>query len=194
MSCRGSPVVCIDRSASYWLDELSRFSNTHSKHFILHGSSEQPKLRHSIFDLSFTGGLEANRPHRGWSSVSLPGMQWENAAFYTFYTFYTEHIFSIDKETLIRDAGKLQVLDTLLRRLKSEGHRVLIYSQMTRMISLLEVHWRRKKQLITEYWNLIFFHIFIQEYLCYRNWTYMRLDGSSKISDRRDMVADFQTR
>lgn len=28
----------------------------------------------------------------------------------------------------------------------------------------------------------------------HRKWTYMRLDGSSKISDRRDMVADFQTR
>ena len=28
----------------------------------------------------------------------------------------------------------------------------------------------------------------------YRKHTYMRLDGSSKISERRDMVADFQTR
>ena len=46
---------------------------------------------------------------------------------------------AVDKETLISDAGKLQVLDTLLRRLKSEGHRVLIYSQMTRIIDLLEV-------------------------------------------------------
>ena len=55
-------------------------------------------------------------------------------------------------------------------RLKGGGHRVLIYSQMTRMIDLLE------------------------EYMCYRKHSYMRLDGSSKISDRRDMVADFQTR
>ena len=37
------------------------------------------------------------------------------------------------------DAGKLYVLDGLLGRLKAEGHRVLIYSQMTRMIDLLEV-------------------------------------------------------
>lgn len=34
----------------------------------------------------------------------------------------------------------------------------------------------------------------LQEYMWHRKWTYMRLDGSSKISDRRDMVADFQTR
>lgn len=33
-----------------------------------------------------------------------------------------------------------------------------------------------------------------QEYMWYRKHTYMRLDGSSKISDRRDMVADFQSR
>ena len=36
------------------------------------------------------------------------------------------------------DSGKLHVLDSLLARLKAEGHRVLIYSQMTRMIDLLE--------------------------------------------------------
>ena len=33
-----------------------------------------------------------------------------------------------------------------------------------------------------------------QEYMVCRKHTYMRLDGSSKISDRRDMVADFQTK
>ncbi|XP_026088447.1 chromatin-remodeling ATPase INO80-like [Carassius auratus] len=74
------------------------------------------------------------------------------------------------KESLITDSGKLHTLDLLLTRLKSQGHRVLIYSQMTRMIDLLE------------------------EYMVYRKHTYMRLDGSSKISERRDMVADFQSR
>jgi len=40
---------------------------------------------------------------------------------------------------LVADAGKLSVLDRLLSRLKAEDHRVLIYSQMTRMIDILEV-------------------------------------------------------
>ena len=31
------------------------------------------------------------------------------------------------------------VLDKLLTKLKAEGHRVLVYSQMTRMIDILEV-------------------------------------------------------
>lgn len=47
--------------------------------------------------------------------------------------------FSLGKESLITDSGKLYALDVLLTRLKSQGHRVLIYSQMTRMIDLLEV-------------------------------------------------------
>ena len=36
--------------------------------------------------------------------------------------------------------------------------------------------------------------VLLQEYMWYRKHTYKRLDGSSKISERRDMVADFQAR
>ncbi|XP_046447627.1 chromatin-remodeling ATPase INO80-like [Daphnia pulex] len=147
VSCRGSPVVCSDRSAAYWLEKFSHCASAEGKNLILCGSAEVREATPSIFQSSCVGGLEVAKPKQGWSNVILP-----------------------DKETLICDAGKLQVLDALLRRLKSEGHRVLIYSQMTRIIDLLE------------------------EYMWHRKWTYMRLDGSSKISDRRDMVADFQTR
>lgn len=68
------------------------------------------------------------------------------------------------------DSGKLRVLDSLLRRLKKEGHRVLIYSLMTKMMDILE------------------------EFMVHKHYPYMRLDGSSKISDRRDMVNDFQSK
>ncbi|KAK4226401.1 putative DNA helicase ino80 [Podospora fimiseda] len=70
----------------------------------------------------------------------------------------------------VTDSGKLAKLDELLRQLKEGGHRVLLYFQMTRMIDLME------------------------EYLTYRNYKYCRLDGSTKLEDRRDTVADFQTR
>ena len=72
--------------------------------------------------------------------------------------------------TFVTDSGKLAKLDELLFRLKSEGHRVLLYFQMTRMIDMME------------------------EYLTYRNYKYCRLDGSTKLEDRRDTVHDFQTR
>ncbi|XP_050072706.1 chromatin-remodeling ATPase INO80-like [Anopheles maculipalpis] len=91
--------------------------------------------------------VHASYPAHGWSNIIIP-----------------------DKQTLVSDAGKLAVLDSLLARLKEQGHRVLIYSQMTKMIDLLE------------------------EYMWHRKHRYMRLDGSSKISERRDMVADFQNR
>ena len=74
---------------------------------------------------------------------------------------------------LLTDCDKMQRLDKLLVKLKRGGHqgrRVLIYSQMTKMPDLLE------------------------EYMAYRRYGYIRLDGSSKIGDRRDMVADFQNR
>ncbi|KAJ5495436.1 Chromatin-remodeling ATPase [Penicillium diatomitis] len=69
----------------------------------------------------------------------------------------------------VTDSGKLAKLDELLRELKPGGHRVLLYFQMTRMIDLME------------------------EYLTYRNYKYCRLDGSTKLEDRRDTVADFQS-
>jgi DNA helicase INO80 len=34
----------------------------------------------------------------------------------------------------------------------------------------------------------------MEEYLIYRQYKYIRLDGSSKLEDRRDMVMDWQTR
>jgi len=70
----------------------------------------------------------------------------------------------------VTDSGKLAKLDQLLFKLKEGGHRVLLYFQMTRMIDLME------------------------EYLTYRNYKYCRLDGSTKLEDRRDTVHDFQTR
>lgn len=75
-----------------------------------------------------------------------------------------------DGKRLIYDSSKLAKLDELLQELKAGDHRVLIYFQMTKMMDLME------------------------EYLVFRQYKYLRLDGSSKLEDRRDMVFDWQTR
>ena len=75
-----------------------------------------------------------------------------------------------EAKRLIYDSAKLACLDRLLQELKAGDHKVLIYFQMTRMMDLME------------------------EYLIYRQYKYLRLDGSSKLEDRRDMVIDWQTR
>lgn len=73
-------------------------------------------------------------------------------------------------QRLVIDSAKLARLDDLLRELKDGGHRVLLYFQMTRMMDLAE------------------------EYLIYRQYKYLRLDGSSPIDQRRDMVTAWQTK
>lgn len=70
----------------------------------------------------------------------------------------------------VSDSGKLNRLDSLLAELKANDHRVLIYFQMTKMMDLME------------------------EYLTYRQYNYVRLDGSSKLGDRRDLVNDWQAK
>jgi SNF2 family DNA or RNA helicase len=39
-------------------------------------------------------------------------------------------------ESLIKNSGKFILLDKMLRRLKEQGHRVLIFSQMTKMVRI----------------------------------------------------------
>jgi DNA helicase INO80 len=72
-------------------------------------------------------------------------------------------------ERLISDCAKLKKLDELLKKLIVEDHRVLIFCQMTRMLDILE------------------------EYMSKRKYTYFRMDGSTQIADRRDMINEFQT-
>lgn len=41
-------------------------------------------------------------------------------------------------EHLVENCGKMVLLDKLLRRLKERGHRVLLFTQMTRVLDILE--------------------------------------------------------
>lgn len=77
---------------------------------------------------------------------------------------------NFDPAKLLTDSGKLQTLDILLKRLRAGNHRVLLFAQMTKMLNILE------------------------DYMNYRKYKYCRLDGSTSIQDRRDMVRDFQHR
>jgi DNA helicase INO80 len=46
---------------------------------------------------------------------------------------------NFDPAKMLTDSGKLHTLDMLLRRLRAEGHRVLLFAQMTKMLDILEV-------------------------------------------------------
>ncbi|VDM33123.1 unnamed protein product [Hydatigera taeniaeformis] len=68
---------------------------------------------------------------------------------------------------LIRGSGKLMLLDKLLQRLRPQGHRVLIFSQMVRMLDI------------------------IAEYLQFRGWGFQRLDGSIRGELRKQALDHF---
>ncbi|ODV91242.1 hypothetical protein CANCADRAFT_121715 [Tortispora caseinolytica NRRL Y-17796] len=72
-----------------------------------------------------------------------------------------------DKQLLQYDCGKLQKLYLLLRDLIAEGHRALIFTQMTRVLDILE------------------------QFLNMHGWRYMRLDGATKIEHRQLLTERF---
>lgn len=74
-----------------------------------------------------------------------------------------------DKSLLQYDCGKLQKLATLLQDLKDNGHRALIFTQMTKVLDILE------------------------QFLNYHGYLYMRLDGATKVEDRQILTERFNS-
>ena len=72
-----------------------------------------------------------------------------------------------DGPHLWESSGKMQLLNKLLPKLKSAGSRVLIFSQMTRVLDILE------------------------DYLAYINVGYCRIDGATGGDEREDMMEEF---
>ncbi|XP_043359573.1 chromodomain-helicase-DNA-binding protein 3 isoform X10 [Dermochelys coriacea] len=68
---------------------------------------------------------------------------------------------------LIKSSGKLMLLQKMLRKLKEQGHRVLIFSQMTKMLDLLE------------------------DFLDYEGYKYERIDGGITGTLRQEAIDRF---
>jgi len=70
-------------------------------------------------------------------------------------------------EHLVYNAGKMLVLDKLLKRLQSQGSRVLIFSQMSRLLDILE------------------------DYCVFRQYKYCRIDGGTAHEDRIAAIDEY---
>jgi SWI/SNF-related matrix-associated actin-dependent regulator of chromatin subfamily A member 5 len=70
-------------------------------------------------------------------------------------------------EHLVENCGKMVLLDKLLKRLKEKGHRVLLFTQMVRILDILE------------------------DYLVMRHFKYCRIDGNTTYEDREAYIEDF---
>lgn len=70
-------------------------------------------------------------------------------------------------EHLVYNAGKMAVLDKLLKRLQKQGSRVLIFSQMSRLLDILE------------------------DYCVFRQYKYCRIDGGTAHEDRIAAIDEY---
>lgn len=67
----------------------------------------------------------------------------------------------------VLDSGKFEQLDILLKRIKESDQKCLVFSQFTMMLDIME------------------------EYMQIRGHPYLRLDGQTKVSDRIDLIDEF---
>ncbi|KAH1130100.1 hypothetical protein J1N35_001478 [Gossypium stocksii] len=75
----------------------------------------------------------------------------------------------LSKDFLVRSCGKLWILDRILIKLQRTGHRVLLFSTMTKLLDILE------------------------EYLQWRRLVYRRIDGTTSLEDRESAIVDFNS-
>ncbi|KAI0233838.1 ATP-dependent DNA helicase Snf21 [Massospora cicadina] len=75
--------------------------------------------------------------------------------------------YGLATDALFRVSGKFELLDRILPKFFQTGHRVLIFFQMTSIMSIFE------------------------DYLAYRQVKYLRLDGTTKQEDRAKQLAEF---
>ncbi|XP_016392804.1 probable global transcription activator SNF2L2 isoform X1 [Sinocyclocheilus rhinocerous] len=68
---------------------------------------------------------------------------------------------------LYRASGKFELLDRILPKLKATNHRVLLFCQMTTLMTIME------------------------DYFAFRNFLYLRLDGTTKCEDRAMLLKKF---
>lgn len=80
---------------------------------------------------------------------------------------FTNSLYFPHKNLVQYDCGKLHKLSMLLKTLKAKGSKVLIFTQMTKMLDLLE------------------------QFLNLHGYTYVRLDGSVKVEMRQKLVDNF---
>jgi E1A-binding protein p400 len=72
-----------------------------------------------------------------------------------------------DRRSVEHDCGKLRHITSLLKQLRREGHRCIIFTQMARMLDIME------------------------KYLNLHDFTYVRLDGNTKVEQRQRIVDRF---
>lgn len=79
-------------------------------------------------------------------------------------------------DAIVRQCGKMVTLDRMLVKLKASGHRVLLFSTMTRLLDLLEVYLQWRELPAGAGGGMM---------------SYLRIDGSTSLEDRETAIRAF---
>lgn len=128
-------------------------------------SSWQKKLYKEIQDKSFSC-----KDIMTWKSKSLNNsvMQLRKVCNHPYLFLHYENLPEINDE-IWRCSGKFELLDRILPKLITLGHRVLIFSQMTQLMDIMVLYFE------------------------YRGFKYLRLDGTTKVEDRDKQMQIFNS-
>ncbi|KAL6532322.1 putative ATP-dependent DNA helicase chr12 [Orobanche gracilis] len=80
---------------------------------------------------------------------------------------FLNNYFMQPSEEIFRSSGKFELLDRLLPKLHRAGHRILIFSQMTKLMTILG------------------------DYLAMKGYRFLRLDGTTSTGDRGELLRQF---
>ena len=134
---------------------------------------ELSPLQLEYYKAVFTKNFQTlNKGNSSGSLVSLQNiaMELKKASNHP-YLFPGAEVMGLNREEqlkgIIMNSGKMVLLDKLLARLKNDGHRVLIFSQMVRMLDILS------------------------DYMGYRGYMVQRLDGTTNSEARKRSMEHF---
>lgn len=124
-----------------------------------------------------TDGSEKDKKGRGGAKILMNSiMQLRKICNHPFVFQHIEEAFAeylgfsagiVSGPDLYRASGKFELLDRILPKLRHTGHRILLFCQMTTLMTIMG------------------------DYLDYRNFSYLRLDGTTKAEERGHLLELF---
>lgn len=134
-------------------------------------SALQTHFYKNILTKNFAGLVKSANGNNNISLLNI-AMELKKAANHPYLFDGAEVRTDNNEETLkglVMNSGKMVLLDKLLARLRQDGHRVLIFSQMVRMLDILS------------------------DYMSLRGYLHQRLDGMVASEARKKSIAHFNT-
>ena len=119
-------------------------------------------------------GDYSNKFNREWASLQNKCMELRKVCNHPMLS-YKPPTWAVG-DAIIKQCGKLVLLDKMLVKLKASGHKVLLFSTMTKLLDILEVYlqWRELPELVGG-----------------GKMKYLRIDGSTSLDDREQAIRKF---